>query len=70
MTIGNSSIKKPNYSKGIITYALVGLIFFIALFLSSQSDGPSKFPKEITDQFTFTAWVNEGEDFLKKTIDG
>ena len=34
----------------IITYTIVGLIFAIALFLSTQSDGPSKFPKEITDQ--------------------
>ena len=40
--------------------------FIGALFLSSQNDGPSKFPKVVTDEFTFTAWVNEGEDYLKK----
>jgi len=34
--------------------------------LSFQNENPSKFPKEITDGFTFTAWVNDGEDYLKK----
>ena len=38
----------------------------VALWLSTQSEGPSKFPKEVTDKFTFTAWVNDGEDYLKK----
>ena len=66
MSSSSKILEKPNQSKSIITYTIVGVVFFIALFLSSQSDGPSKFPKEITDQFTFTAWVNEGEDFLKK----
>ena len=68
MSSSNEILEKPNQSKSIITYTIVGVVFFIALFLSSQSDGPSKFPKEITDQFTFTAWVNEGEDFLKKKL--
>ena len=42
------------------------LVFLVALFLSSQSEGPSKLPKVVTDEFTFTAWVNDGEDYLKK----
>ena len=41
-------------------------MFLVALFLSSQSEGPSKLPKVVTDEFTFTAWVNDGEDYLKK----
>ena len=49
-----------------IIYSLVLLVFIGALFLSNQNDGPSKFPKVVTDEFTFTAWVNEGEDYLKK----
>ena len=57
---------KSNQSKNIITYSIIGIVFLIALWLSSQSEGPSKFPKVVTDEFTFTAWVNEGEDFLKK----
>ena len=60
------TIGKTNYSKSIIRYLVVLIIFLGALWLSSQSDGPSKFPKEITDKFTFTAWVNDGEDYLKK----
>ena len=62
-----SSIQgKSISSKNIITYSLVLLTFLVALWLSFQSDGPSKMPKVVTDQFTFTAWVNEGEDYLKK----
>ena len=59
---------KSNQSKNIITYSIIGIVFLIALWLSSQSEGPSKFPKVVTDEFTFTAWVNEGEDFLKKKL--
>jgi len=57
---------KSNQSKNIIIYSIIGIVFLIALWLSTQSEGPSKFPKVVTDKFTFTAWVNEGEDFLKK----
>ena len=59
-------IDKSNQSKNIITYVIIGVVFLVALWLSTQSEGPSKFPKFVTDEFTFTAWVNEGEDFLKK----
>ena len=58
--------EKQKKTKNIITYAVILLIFVVALWLSTKSEGPSKFPKVVTDQFTFTAWVNEGEDFLKK----
>ena len=57
---------KQNSSKNIITYAVILITFLVALWLSFQSEGPSKMPKVVTDQFTFTAWVNEGEDYLKK----
>ena len=60
------TMEKSNQSKNIITYSIISIVFLIALWLSSQSEGPSKFPKFVTDEFTFTAWVNEGEDFLKK----
>ena len=59
-------IDKRNQSKNLISYVVVGFIILIALWLSMQSEGPSKFPKEVTDKFTFTAWVNDGEDYLKK----
>ena len=52
--------EKQKKTKNIITYAVIFLIFVVALWLSTKSEGPSKFPKVVTDQFTFTAWVNEG----------
>ena len=60
------TLENKNNTKSIIKYSLVLLVFIGALFLSTQNDGPSKFPKVVTDKFTFTAWVNEGEDYLKK----
>ena len=58
--------EKSNNSKNIITYSTILITFLIALWLSFQSEGPSKMPKVVTDEFTFTAWVNDGEDYLKK----
>ena len=58
--------EKSNNSKNIITYSAILITFLIALWLSFQSEGPSKMPKVVTDEFTFTAWVNDGEDYLKK----
>ena len=55
----------------ISVYLTPSLIFFgivVALILSLQNDEASVFPKFISDQFTFTAWVNEGEDYLRKHI--
>ena len=66
MSANTEILDKPNNKKNIITYSVILIAFLVALWLSFQNDGPSKFPKVITDQFTFTAWVNEGEDYLKK----
>ena len=41
-------------------------IFLSHLILSLQNEEASVFPKFISDQFTFTAWVNQGEDYLKE----
>ena len=59
-------VDKSGSSKSVITYGAIICVFIVALFLSSQSEGPSKLPKVVTDEFTFTAWVNDGEDYLKK----
>ena len=66
MDVVQKTMENKNNTKSIIKYSLVLLVFIGALFLSSQNDGPSKFPKVVTDEFTFTAWVNDGEDYLKK----
>ncbi len=66
----NTSINNKSL---IDTYLTPTLIFFgivIALILSFQNEEASVFPKFISDQFTFTAWVNEGEDYLRKHLDG
>ena len=47
--------EKSNNSKNIITYSAILITFLIALWLSFQSEGPSKMPKVVTDEFTFTA---------------
>ena len=58
---------KSNYQNLIIP----GLTFIALLFsiwLVFQSEDVSEFPAFVTDSFTFTAWVNQGEDFLKDNI--
>ena len=58
---------KGNYQNLIIP----GLTFIALLFsiwLVFQSEDVSEFPVFVTDSFTFTAWVNQGEDFLKDNI--
>ena len=60
------TVNNINHKKNIITYLIVFFVFITALWLSMQNENPSKFPKVITDEFTFTAWVNDGEDYLKK----
>ena len=64
------TVNNINHKKNIITYLIVFFVFITALWLSMQNENPSKFPKVITDEFTFTAWVNDGEDYLKKIIEG
>ena len=66
MTELTETANKTNYTKNIITYSIVLFLFITALWLSMQNENPSKFPKVVTDEFTFTAWVNDGEDYLKK----
>ena len=44
-------IEKSYSSKSLIRYILVLAVFVGALWLSFQNDGPSKFPKQITDEF-------------------
>jgi len=66
MSSSTELLVKPNHSKKVISYVLILLTFLVALWLSTQSEGPSKFPKVVTDEFKFTAWVNDGESYLKK----
>jgi glycine betaine/proline transport system permease protein len=55
--------KKLN--KNIILYLSIFIIGAIAYYLSITNEDPTVFPKSITDEFKFTAWINAGEDYLK-----
>jgi len=60
-----SSVSEIETKKLIIS----GLVFIALLFsfwLIYQNEDVSEFPVFITDSFTFTAWVNQGEDYLKE----
>ena len=60
-----SSLSEIDLKKFVIS----GFIFIALLFsfwLIHQNEDVSEFPVFITDAFTFTAWVNQGEDFLKE----
>ena len=58
---------KGNYQNLIIPgLTFIALVF--SIWLVFQSEDVSEFPVFVTDSFTFTAWVNQGEDFLKDNI--
>ena len=48
MSANTEILDKPNNKKNIITYSVILIAFLVALWLSFQNDGPSKFPKVIT----------------------
>ncbi len=60
----NPAITKK-LNKNIILYLSIFIIGAIAYYLSITNEDPTVFPKSITDEFKFTAWINAGEDYLK-----
>ena len=61
--------KSPESKIDVTRLLISGLIFLALLFsfwLVYQNEDVSEFPVFITDSFTFTAWVNQGEDYLKE----
>ena len=58
---------KSNYQNLIIPGIIFAALLF-SIWLVFQSEDVSEFPVFVTDSFTFTAWVNQGEDFLKDNI--
>ena len=57
---------KYKFNKNLIVYLSIFVIGAIAYYLSIINEDPSVFPKSITDEFKFTAWINAGEDYLKE----
>lgn len=60
----NSSSKYSGYFLPAVV--ILGIAASLVLFFLGENK--SEFPEFITDAFTFTAWVNQGEDFLKANI--
>ncbi|MDC3108817.1 ABC transporter permease subunit [Alphaproteobacteria bacterium] len=60
----NSGVTKK-LNKNIILYLSIFIIGATAYYLSITNEDPTVFPKSITDEFKFTAWINAGEDYLK-----
>ena len=63
------SSTKKNTSNSSYYSLLIPFVIFVAfalsIYLAYQSEFKSTFPKFATDAFTFTAWINAGEDYLK-----
>ena len=62
--IDKQSLRTKYSGYFVPTIILLGII--ISLILVSFGEDKSEFPEFITDAFTFTAWVNQGEDYLKE----
>ena len=59
----NKILNSNNYN--LLLPLLIFLAFFLSVYLAIQSEEKSTFPEFATDAFTFTAWINAGEDYLK-----
>ncbi|MDG2416193.1 MAG: ABC transporter permease subunit [Pelagibacterales bacterium] len=62
--INKRNLKSAYSGYFIPAIIIVGII--ISLILVSFGEEKSEFPEFITDAFTFTAWINQGEDYLKE----
>jgi glycine betaine/proline transport system permease protein len=62
--INKQNLKSAYGGYFIPVIIVIGII--ISLILVSLGKEKSEFPEFITDVFTFTAWVNQGEDYLKE----
>tara|TARA_B100000902_G_scaffold138607_1_gene136750 strand:- start:308 stop:2428 length:2121 start_codon:yes stop_codon:yes gene_type:complete len=62
-------ISKQNFKSAYSGYFIPAVIvvgIIISLILVSLGKDKSEFPEFITEAFTFTAWINHGEDYLKE----
>ena len=65
MSLDQNIDTKNKLNKNIIFYISIFIIGAVAYYLSIINEDPTVFPKSITDEFKFTAWINAGEDYLK-----
>ena len=67
-TQGTSAFSSKNNYQNLIIPGIIFAALLFSIWLVFQSEDVSEFPVFVTDSFTFTAWVNQGEDFLKDNI--
>ena len=59
-------LKNNSNLQNLLSYGFVIGVIIISFWLVFQKEDVSEFPVFITDSFTFTAWVNQGEDYIKE----
>ena len=65
LTQDTSLLSSKSSTQSLIIPGLIFAVILASIWLAFQGEDVSEFPVFITDAFTFTAWVNAGEDFLK-----
>ena len=68
LTQDTSLLSSKSSTQNLIIPGLIFAVILASIWLAFQGEDVSEFPVFITDAFTFTAWVNAGEDFLKDNI--
>ena len=68
LTQDTSLLSSKSSTQSLIIPGLIFAAILASIWLAFQGEDVSEFPVFITDAFTFTAWVNAGEDFLKDNI--
>ena len=58
MSVDQNINTKISSNKNIILYVSIFIIGAVAYYLSIINEDPTVFPKSITDEFKFTAWIN------------
>ena len=64
LNITKNKVSKSNYYNFFLPL-LIFSAFILSIYLAISSENKSTFPEFATDAFTFTAWINVGEDYLK-----
>ena len=59
-------LKNNSNLQNLLSYGFVIGVIIVSFWLVFQKEDVSEFPVFITDSFTFTAWVNQGEDYIKE----
>ena len=64
LNITKDKDSNSNYNN-LLLPLLIFAAFIFSIYLAINSENKSTFPEFATNAFTFTAWINAGEDYLK-----